>query len=201
MANAQAVNGAGRPPRKSRTNRNRGPKAAQAVTPDPFEDDDDDAERLSRDQEARTDEVHEDYDDDWTPPELLDAPPARPGYVQRWIRTTVHGVGDPRNVAKRMNQRWMPRKPETVPKGYHVPTIQHGQYAGCIGIEGNVLMERPEKIQNKQRRLNREMAEFQMRGVEQDLHRVHDPSSGLGQPSLRAKSEVVRGKPRVADDD
>lgn len=212
---ATAEDGAGRPPRKRKRNRNRNrsKKPTATAAPEPVEredvdtlDDDDleeDDERTTRAQEARGESVHDedDYEDDWEEPDLLDAPPPRPGYVQRWIRTLIHGQGDPGNVAKRSNQRWRPRPADTVPKGFSVPTIQHGQHAGCIGIEGMVLMERPEKAQRARRRKNRELTRMQMEGVESDLHQVHDPSSGLGQPTLKSRSKVERGRRVAAADD
>ena len=38
----------------------------------------------------------------WKPPSLLDAPEARPGYVQRWVATSIQGKESPDNVYKRM---------------------------------------------------------------------------------------------------
>ena len=80
----------------------------------------------------------------WTPPALLDAPQARPGFKQRWVATTIQGKETPDNVYKRMREGWEPRKSETV-KEQHFPTINHGQWVGCIGIEGMVLCEMPEE--------------------------------------------------------
>mgnify|MGYP000630768286 FL=1 len=34
----------------------------------------------------------------WKPPSLLDAPSPRPGYVQRWIATSIQGKETPDNV-------------------------------------------------------------------------------------------------------
>ena len=78
----------------------------------------------------------------WTPPALLDAPEARPGMVQRWVATTIQGKDTPDNVYKRMREGWEPRKASTV-KDQKFPTINHGQWAGCIGIEGMLLCEMP----------------------------------------------------------
>jgi len=80
----------------------------------------------------------------WTPPALLDAPQARPGFKQRWVATTILDKETPDNVYKRMREGWEPRKSETV-KEQHFPTINHGQWVGCIGIEGMVLCEMPEE--------------------------------------------------------
>ena len=78
----------------------------------------------------------------WHPPALLDAPKERPGFVQRWVSTTIQGKDTPDNVYKRMREGWEPRKASTV-KDQKFPTINHGQWAGCIGIEGMLLCEMP----------------------------------------------------------
>ena len=49
-------------------------------------------------------------------------------------RNLDSGKDTPDNVYKRMREGWEPRKAETV-KGQLFPTINHGQWAGCIGIE------------------------------------------------------------------
>ena len=80
----------------------------------------------------------------WKPPSLLDAPKPRPGYVQRWIATSIQGKETPDNVYKRMREGWSPRKADTV-KDQLYPTINHGQWAGSIGIEGMLLCEMPKE--------------------------------------------------------
>tara|TARA_R100000030_G_scaffold82039_1_gene64781 strand:+ start:97 stop:579 length:483 start_codon:yes stop_codon:yes gene_type:complete len=80
----------------------------------------------------------------WKPPALLDAPEARPGYVQRWVATSIQGKDTPDNVYKRMREGWEPRSADTV-KSKLFPTINHGQWEGCIGIEGMLLCEMPEE--------------------------------------------------------
>ena len=88
-----------------------------------------------RDTETRPDTA-------WKPPSLLDAPEPRPGYTQRWIATSIQGKDTPDNVYKRMREGWNPRPADTV-KDKLFPTINHGQWAGSIGIEGMLLCEMP----------------------------------------------------------
>ena len=78
----------------------------------------------------------------WKPPSLLDSPEPRPGMTQRWIATSIQGKDTPDNVDKRMREGWNPRPAETV-KDKLFPTINHGQWAGSIGIEGMLLCEMP----------------------------------------------------------
>lgn len=55
----------------------------------------------SRAHASRVDEATEEHathqmaDQPWVRPSNLDAPPARKGYVQRWIRATFRGADDP----------------------------------------------------------------------------------------------------------
>lgn len=91
----------------------------------------------TRDEQSRPDTA-------WKPPSLLDAPEPRPGYTQRWIATSIQGKDTPDNVYKRMREGWEPRSADTV-KSKLFPTINHGQWEGCIGIEGMLLCEMPEE--------------------------------------------------------
>ena len=78
----------------------------------------------------------------WKPPSLLDAPPARSGYVQRWIATSIQGKETPDTVFKRMRAGWQPREASSVDTKIF-PTINHGEWSGCIGVEGMMLCEMP----------------------------------------------------------
>ena len=80
----------------------------------------------------------------WKPASLLDAPPARPGMVQRWVATSILGKDTPDNVYKRQREGWNPRPADSV-GDFPIPTINHGQWDGCIGIEGMILCEMPEE--------------------------------------------------------
>jgi len=81
----------------------------------------------------------------WTQPSLLDAPPPRPGMVQRWVNTSILGKDVPHHVTKRQREGWASRPSDTVPEGFPVPTIEHGPHAGCVGVEGMILMEMSEE--------------------------------------------------------
>ena len=73
---------------------------------------------------------------------ITNAPEARPGYVQRWVATSIQGKDTPDNVYKRMREGWEPRSADSV-KDKLFSTINHGQWEGCVGIEGMLLCEMP----------------------------------------------------------
>jgi hypothetical protein len=97
--------------------------------------------KSTRAEEARPDTA-------WKPPSLLDAPEPRPGMVQRWIATSIQGRETPDNVYKRMRAGWNPRPADSVDDKRY-PTINHGQWAGSIGVEGMLLCEMPEDTFDK----------------------------------------------------
>ena len=115
----------------------------------------------TRDEQSRPDTA-------WKPPSLLDAPEPRPGYTQRWIATSIQGRETPDNVYKRMRAGWNPRPADTV-KDQRYPTINHGQWAGSIGIEGMILCEMPEEKFKAMKEYFRERGESQNESIPGEL--------------------------------
>ena len=134
----------------------------------------------------------------WKPPSLLDAPEARPGYVQRWVATSIQGKESPDNVYKRMREGWEPRPADTV-KSKLYPTINHGQWAGSIGIEGMLLCEMPEEINTQKQDYYSGKNEEQNESIAGDLDALGRRS---GQPIYQErKSETSRGRSLSAASD
>ena len=134
----------------------------------------------------------------WKPPSLLDSPEPRPGMTQRWITTSIQGKDTPDNVYKRMREGWNPRPAETV-KDKLFPTINHGQWAGSIGIEGMLLCEMPVERHAAQKRY------YQGKNTEQN-EAVSGELDALGRRSGQAfyqerKSETSRGRQLSAMND
>jgi len=123
----------------------------------------------------------------WRPSNLLEAPEPRPGYAQRWVATMVLGQETPTNVAKRLREGWAPRDVKTIKDGQHFPTIEHGKFAGHIGIEGMVLCEMPQEMLNQRNDYYAQMTENLMRSVENDMNKVESP----GQPISRTFKTTV----------
>jgi len=134
----------------------------------------------------------------WKPPSLLDAPEARPGYVQRWVATSIQGKESPDHVYKRMREGWEPRPADTV-KSKLYPTINHGQWAGSIGIEGMLLCEMPEEIARQKQDYYSGKNEEQNESIAGDLDALGRRS---GQPIYQErKSETSRGRSLSAASD
>ena len=134
----------------------------------------------------------------WKPPSLLDSPEPRPGMTQRWITTSIQGRDTPDNVYKRMREGWNPRPAETV-KDKLFPTINHGQWAGSIGIEGMLLCEMPVEKRQSQKDYYQNRNNEQNESVVGELDAI---GRNNGQPIFQErKSSASRGRPMSAMDD
>ena len=134
----------------------------------------------------------------WKPPSLLDAPEPRPGQTQRWIATSIQGRDTPDNVYKRMREGWEPRKADTV-KDKLFPTINHGQWAGSIGIEGMLLCEMPVEKHRQMKNYYHSRSLEANESVAGDLDAL---GRKTGQPIYQErKSTSSRGRDIAAMDD
>ena len=77
------------------------------------------------------------------------------------------------------------------------------QGSNIIGINGMILMERPELQQERQAAREKQLADNQMDSVTNDMHNVHKQGSGITRPEFtEQKSNVSRGRVApVAGDD
>jgi hypothetical protein len=154
--------------------------------------------RTTRNSEP-THELREDTsrEETWSPPALLDAPPAREGMRQRWVSTQILGQDIPHHTMKRFREGWSPRPVDTVPKDFPVPTIAQGQWEGHIGVEGMILCEMPEtKVEARKRYFARKNAD-QNQFVESNLNKVE--RSGGVSIDRDFRSDVSRGQ-KIVDD-
>ena len=134
----------------------------------------------------------------WKPPSLLDAPECRPGYVQRWITTSIQGKETPDNVYKRMREGWNPRSADSV-KDKRYPTINHGEWKGCIGIEGMLLCEMPEETHRSMKAYYNQRNSEQNEAVASDLDAL---GRKTGQPIYQTReSTSSRGRDLSIMDD
>ena len=135
----------------------------------------------------------------WKPPSLLDAPDPRPGMVQRWIATSIQGRETPDNVYKRMRAGWNPRSADTV-KDQRFPTINHGQWAGSIGVEGLILCEMPEEKFKAMKDYYRGRAEEQNESIPGELDAMARTGGIPIQQDRRSSSSSGRDISVMADD-
>ena len=80
----------------------------------------------------------------WTPPSSLDAPPAPPGFIHRWIRAESVGQMDQKNVSARLREGWEFVRADEYPD-VEWPQIDSGKYNGVIAVGGLMLARIPKE--------------------------------------------------------
>lgn len=116
---------------------------------------------------------------EWKPADALDAPPPMPGMEGRWVRFRIGNEEDHKNVSKMLRQGWVPRKIETVPKGYHPPTFKHAQLGDIIAVADLMYCERNREIGIAQKKYVRaklarmmQAGNSRIRNVEREGHEI-----------------------------
>ena len=93
--------------------------------------------RISRDSDLPT---------EWKRPSSLLAPPARPGYVNRWVRFRSGNDEDRDNLDKFMSQGWRPIPKSSIRKDHPLTANLEGKYGQYVVKRGLLLMELPENL-------------------------------------------------------
>lgn len=154
--------------------------------------------RAGREQETRaSQDLHPGSNAPWAPPTSLDAPPPRKGFKQKWIRIAIFGRPDVQNMSRKFKEGWLPRKSDTVPKSFHVPSIKSGQFAGYIGVEGSLLCEMPEARVAQRNAHYRKRAEQMAQDIERNMGNVNRSiphHAGFGRITKQATTRVLTHK-------
>ena len=132
----------------------------------------------------------------WRPPSTLDAPKAPEGYVHRWIRESVMGHDDKKDLSARLREGFELVRADEYPD-YESPTVQEGKYSGVIGVGGLLLARFPVESKRERDRYFAGKTEDQMTAVDNDLMRESNPSMPISKPERQ--SRVTFGGKGVSD--
>src|SRR6056300_721536 len=111
----------------------------------------------------------------WQPPSTLDAPPAPEGYTHRWIRESVMGQDDKKNLSARLREGFDLVRADEFPD-FESPTIQDGKHAGVIGVGGLLLARFPLESRKERQEYFQAKTSDQMDAVDNDMMREQHPS-------------------------
>jgi hypothetical protein len=78
----------------------------------------------------------------WRPPELLPEPDEQPGFKHRWIRVSMLGQADARNISTKFREGWEPVRVEEQPK-YRYLTDPDSRFKDNIEVGGLLLCKIP----------------------------------------------------------
>lgn len=120
----------------------------------------------------------------WQPAATLPDPDPQPGYIYRWIRTSMLGQADPTNVSGKMREGWEPVRAED-----HPEMMISSSPSGNVEIGGLMLCKTPVEFADQRNAFYAKQARAQMDSVNNTLMRENDPRMPLFREH---KSEISR---------
>ena len=132
----------------------------------------------TRDKEART--KH------WQLPSSLDTPTPPEGYKFRWIRESVRGYEDNKNVIGRIRQGYELVRADEYPD-FDFPSVSEGKNKGIVSVGGLLLAKVPLEIAAERDEYYSEQTRHQQEAVDNDLLKEQHPSMPINKPERQTK--------------
>ena len=131
----------------------------------------------------------------WSPPSMLDAPPAPDGFKHRWIRAETRGFDDTKNISAKMREGWELVRKDEYPD-FESPVVDSGKYEGVFGVGGLLLARIPiETVQERTAYFNQRSRD-QMEAVDTDMMRENAHST-MRISNADRQSRVTFGGPKT----
>ncbi len=142
---------------------------------------------------------------EWKRHSDLDAPPAREGYVNRFIRIRLGTVRDTARLRNAMREGWRPVLKSSV-SDRSLPSVHLEQVGDVIGVEDLILCEMPERAWKKRKAYFKAKLARQNEAIERQLRNVSQTDvPGFGPIQQARSTSVTRAPTRqnvgVADDE
>ena len=126
----------------------------------------------------------------WRRPESLPSPDDRPGWKHRWIRISMMGSPDPKNISSSFREGYEPCKAEEYPE-LMVHEVTEGRFKGGIEVGGLLLCKIPAEFVQQSMEYYANQNKAQMESVDNSFMRNSDPRMPLFKDR---RSEVTFGK-------
>ena len=114
----------------------------------------------------------------WMPPELLPEPDKQAGYEYRWIRVSMLGKDDGRNVSTKFREGWEPVSLTEQPQ-FQLLTDPNTRFKDGIEIGGLLLCKTPEEFVEQRSEYYQKQTAAQTEAVDNNLMRQSDPRMPL----------------------
>ena len=126
----------------------------------------------------------------WTPPQTLPEPEVSPGWVYRWVRTSMMGVADPTNTSAKFREGWEPVKASEQPK-LMLQADPNSKFKDNIEIGGLLLCKIPVEFVEQRNSHYSNLSRQQSEAVDNNFMRQSDARMPLFQ---ERKSTATFGK-------
>lgn len=127
--------------------------------------------RTGRDTETRT---AGERPTKWRPPQLLPEVKPEQGYVYRWVRISMLGIDDPKNVSTSFAEGWEPVKASEHPE-VRLFSMNQNRFPDSIEIGGLVLCKIPAEFMEQREAHFQEVTEREVRAVDNNFMSTSDP--------------------------
>lgn len=110
----------------------------------------------------------------WRPAELLPEPDKQTGFKYRWIRVSMNGQSDQRNLSRAIREGWEPVRVEEQPK-MRLLVDPTSRFSDNIEIGGLILCKTPAEFVDQRNAYYQQQTEAQANAVDNSLMRESDP--------------------------
>jgi hypothetical protein len=114
----------------------------------------------------------------WVQPTALPEPDKQPGYSYRWIRVTLDGKSDERNISSKFREGWEPVKLEEQPQ-YKMMVDVGTKLTDQVRIGELLLCKMPQEFVEQRAAHFDKVARDNMDAVDNNLMRESDPRMPL----------------------
>jgi hypothetical protein len=114
----------------------------------------------------------------WRPSELLPEPDKQEGFTYRWIRVSMNGQADPRNISSKLREGWEIVTIEEQPK-FKLLVDPNGRFKENIEIGGLLLCKTPTEFVEQRAAYYAKQTQDQTDAVDNNLMRQSDPRMPL----------------------
>lgn len=109
----------------------------------------------------------------WQPASTLPEPDREPGYVYRWVRVSMLGQPDARNVSSKMREGWEPVRIEEQPK-FQMLVDSDSRFKDNIEVQGLLLCKAPKELMDQRKEYFSGKNKSQMESVDNNFMRESD---------------------------
>lgn len=144
--------------------------------------------RIARELESRS---NKERPKTWQPASTLPEPDRQPGYTYRWIRVSMLGQSDARNVSSKFREGWEPVRIEEQPQ-FKMLVDPNSRFKDNIEVAGLLLCKIPEEFMSQRKEYFAKKNRAQIESVDNNFMRENDPRMPL-YSEKKSKTSFGRG--------